>query len=363
MKFCILGAGLMGKAVAYDLLRQSSTEVVTIADGHESQLASAKQLLNDDRLQVKVFNASNPSDVENLFRGSVSVVGAVHYGFNLGFTRAAINTKTHFCDLGGNSVIVDEQLKLNKAAETAGISVIPDCGLAPGMVSVLVKWGTEKFSWADTVKIRVGGLPQNPKNTLKYERLFSIEGLINEYIEPVRVLHNGKIQTIEPLTELEEIEFPFPFGTLEAFTTSGGVSTLVDTYKTRLKNLDYKTIRYPGHCQVIRSMYELGLFSGEARKTTASLIEKHIPLCTEDVTLVKIIFEGNSKKHELVIIDTAQPPFTSMMRMTAFPASIIAQLQANKKITELGVHTQENCVPAEMFIEELGKRKILISGI
>ena len=362
MKYCVLGAGLMGKAVAHDLLLQEETTQVILVDNNVEAL-HAKPLQKDPRLQTQILDVTKIQDVINVLEKVDAAVGAIHYGFNLDLTKAAIKTRTHFCDLGGNSSIVDEQLKLNKEAEIKGVSIIPDCGLAPGMVAVLVKWGVEKFNWADTVKIRVGGLPQNPKNTLKYERLFSVEGLINEYVEPVRILRNGKIEIIEPLTEIEEIEFSSPYGKLEAFTTSGGTSTLIETYKSRLKNLDYKTIRYPGHCQIVRSMYELGLFHGESREITGKLIEKNIPLCSHDVTLVKIIFEGNSKKHELIIIDKAQSPFTSMMRMTAFPASIIAQLQAHKKITKVGVNTQENCVPSDLFIAELERRNIIVNGL
>lgn len=357
-RYCVLGAGLMGKAVAYDLLKQKETKSVVIADKNRQSLEEAKRFLADKRLSIKVCDGGDLSQVEDVLKDVDSAVGAMHYSLNKGFTQAAIKTRTHLCDLGGNSKIVDEQLNLDSEAKAASMSVIPDCGLAPGLVSVLVKWGLEKFNWADTVKIRVGGLPQNPEGFLKYERLFSTEGLINEYVEPVRILRNGEIQAIEPLTEIEDIEFPAPYGKLEAFTTSGGVSTLVDTYKNRLKNLDYKTIRYPGHCEEIKKLQKEG-------KLTKEYLENELPLCTDDIVLVKIIFEGDSKKYELVIIDKAtdDPPFTAMMRTTAFSASIISQMQARGEITELGVKPQERCVQAERFISELQRRDILIKGV
>ncbi len=372
MKYLVLGAGLMGKAVAYDLLQQKDTTKVILADNNPEELKKAKDFLQRDEvtssLETELFNANNESEIENLFQNVDAAVAAIHYGFNLVFTKIAIKTKTHLCDLGGNNSIVDEQLKLSQEAKAADISIIPDCGLAPGMTSVLVKWGLEKFNWADTVKIRVGGLPQNPKGELKYERLFSVEGLINEYIEPVRILRNGKIEIIEPLIEIEEIEFPNVGAgrdqtLLEAFTTSGGTSTLIETYKTRLTNLDYKTIRYPGHCKVIREMYEAEMFFGKKRKDTAKYLEKTIPLGKEDITFVKIIFEGGKdgvtpSQHELIIIDKAKPPFTSMMRMTAFPAAIISAMQARGQITKAGVHPQERCVESDLFINELKKREI-----
>ncbi|MBI3308877.1 MAG: saccharopine dehydrogenase NADP-binding domain-containing protein [Candidatus Melainabacteria bacterium] len=365
MKYCVLGAGLMGKAVAYDLLSHKDTELVLLADSNKDNLDTAKSFLNNKRLETKLFDAENKSQIEDLCTRVDAAVGAIHYKFNLSFTEAAIKMGTHFCDLGGNNDIVDAQLKFSSKAKEEKISIIPDCGLAPGLVAVLAKWGIEKFDWAHSVKIRVGGLPVNPKGVLKYERLFSVEGLINEYIEPVRVLRNSRIEAVEPLSEIEELSFPKPFEHMEAFTTSGGTSTLVKTYASRLKNLDYKTIRYPGHGKIMRALYELGFFHGEARKVVSKLFTENIPLCKEDVTLVKVVFEGNSKSHELIIVDysTKTPPLTSMMRTTAFSAAIISWMQAHEKIKEKGVITQENCVPAELFIEELGKRNIIVQGI
>ena len=383
MKYCVLGAGLMGKVIAYDLLQQKDTKSVILADSSQIALNEARKKLTNKKLITKTFNADDSRDVAKLFSNVDVAIGAVHYKYNLGFSKVAIQTKTHFCDLGGNSQIVDEQLKLNSIAKKTGISIIPDCGLAPGMVSVLVKWGVEKFKWANTVKIRVGGLPQRPSGVLKYERLFSVDGLINEYIEPVRVLRNGEIKIVEPLTEVESINFAGIWTgagsgcdptRLEAFTTSGGTSTLVDTYRKRLKNLDYKTIRFSGHANIMRALYELGFFEDKfsilgnkkqmkPRDISKALFEKNIPLCKSDVTLVKIIFEGGLRKYEISIVDKATKEHTSMMRTTAFPISIIAQMQARKQIAKSGVNPQELCVEPGIFLSELKKREIKIKGI
>lgn len=375
MKYAVLGAGLMGKAVAYDLLQQSDTEEVYLTDNSQNKLSETSWVLNDKRLKTELIDAKNTNEIAFILKKVDAAVAAIHYAFNVEFTKLAIATKTHLCDLGGNNDVVDQQLKMSPEAEKAGVSIIPDCGLAPGMIAVLIKWGLENFDWVDTVKARVGGLPKEPAGALRYGRLFSVEGLINEYIEPVRVLRSGILEEIEPLTEIEEIEFPPPYGKLEAFSTSGGLSTLVDSYKNRLKNLDYKTIRYPGHCCAIRAMFELGLFSSDPikiaagqlipRDLTSALIEKNIPLCEDDVALVKIIFEGRGKTHALTIMDEGieKPPLTAMMRTTAFPASIISQMQARGIIDKPGVSPQEKCVPTDMFIEELKKRDIKIDGV
>ncbi len=374
-KYAVLGAGLMGRAVAYDLLRHRDTERVILADINPRSLENCRSFLADNRLETVNLEATDRNQVTALLARVDCAIAAMHYGLNLELTRLAIATGRHMCDMGGNSSIVDRQIELNESAKKAGVSIIPDCGLAPGMVSVLVRWGVERFDWVDTVRIRVGGLPLKPEGTLKYGRLFSVEGLINEYVEPVRRLRNGRIEIIEPLSDIEEIEFPAPFGKLEAFTTSGGTSTLVDTYGNRLKNLDYKTIRYPGHCIAIRAIFELGLFSSEPmafesgaitpRKLTAALIEKNIPLCREDTTLVRVDFTGGDKKHSLTIIDraTINPKMTSMMRMTAFPAAIISRMQAMGLIEHRGVLPQEKCVPVAAFLKELADRGIAIDGI
>src|ERR671917_551892 len=163
--------------------------------------------------------------------------------------RAAVGAGTNFCDLGGNNAVVDAELALDAEARAAGVNVIPDCGLAPGMVSVLAAHGAARFERLDELHIRVGGLPQTPRPPLDYQIVFSVVGLINEYVERARVIRGGQVVEVESLTEIEALEFPAPFERMEAFQTSGGTSTLPDTFHGRLQELDYKTIRYPGHCE------------------------------------------------------------------------------------------------------------------
>src|SRR3989338_10222209 len=169
MRYCVLGSGLMGKAVAYDLLQQKDTDLVFLTDNDEKKLHEAKIFLNNNsRLKTQNLDVGNEKQLVQIFGNVDAVIAAVSYKFNEYITKIAIKTKTHLCDLGGNNDVVNAQLCMNQMAEKAGVSIIPDCGLAPGMVSILVKHGFEKYNWARTVKIRVGGLPLNPKNELKY---------------------------------------------------------------------------------------------------------------------------------------------------------------------------------------------------
>jgi lysine 6-dehydrogenase len=299
----------------------------------------------------------------------------VNYWYNESLSRAAIATKTNFCDLGGNNYVVDSQLALDAEAKAARINIIPDCGLAPGMVSILAMHGAAKFDSVDEIHIRVGGLPQDPQPPLNYQLVFSVEGLINEYIEVARVIRDGKITEVESMTELEDISFD-GFPPLEAFQTSGGTSTLPDTFLGEIRELDYKTIRYAGHCDKFKTMIDLGLCSSDEitvdyqkvtpRKVFGELLQQHLPADGPDYVLVRLEFvgkkDGESKRLRYDIIDKLDEStgLSAMMRTTAFPASIIAQMMAKGDILARGATPQEKAIDPEKFVDELERRDIRI---
>lgn len=379
MKLVILGAGLMARGAAFDFLNNPNLTHLTVADSSEKALSDFRARFPDPRLQTRKFDASDSKGVHRLLSEADGVFCAVHYGFNVEFAKAAIATKTHMVDLGGNNDIVAAELAMNREAESAGVTIIPDCGLAPGMVSVLTAWGLNRFAWADSVKIRVGGLPANPKPPFEYERLFSVEGLINEYVEPPVSLREGKQVIGEPLGDVEEVVFDDPVGKLEAFNTSGGTSTLPETFASRVRNLDYKTLRYPGHAKAMQWLLHLGLFSSDPvkvdgqtiipRRLTAERIAARVPLGVHDRTVVRVQFEGteNGQKrvHQIDIVDEYDTPnaLTSMMRTTAFPAAIILQMACDGRISKRGVIPQEIAANPDQFVEELKRRGIPIKGI
>ncbi|MEW5701529.1 MAG: saccharopine dehydrogenase C-terminal domain-containing protein [Candidatus Zixiibacteriota bacterium] len=379
MRILVLGAGLMARGAVHDFLRNPAVESLTVADISSDALCALHERFPDRRLVTTVFEADDVDEVETLMRKADGVLCSVHYDFNVAFTEAAIATRTHMVDLGGNNDVVAAQLSLSGKAEQAGVTVIPDCGLAPGMVSVLVAWGLNRFAWADTVKIRVGGLPLSPEPPFRFQRLFSVEGLINEYVEPPLMLRDGRTVTGEPLGDVETVEFGPPVGTLEAFNTSGGLSTLAKTFGRRVKNLDYKTLRYPGHARAMQWLLHLGLFSSEPvpidgqvivpRRLVADRIVANVPLGTHDRTIVRVEFtgrEGNQERvHRLDTVDEwdAQTGLTSMMRMTAFPAAIILQMVCDGRVSRRGVVPQEVAVDPDGFVQELARRGIDIRGI
>jgi lysine 6-dehydrogenase len=361
----------MGLGAVHDLVSQSDVDGVTVAD---YELAKAQAIA--DRYPGKVraaqIDCNDHAAVVALMQGHASAISCVNYWLNEKLARAAIEAGTHFCDLGGNNDVVDAELALDAEAKKAGVNIIPDCGLAPGMVAVLVAHAAQQFETIDEVHIRVGGLPQTPKPPLDYQMVFSVEGLINEYIEPARVIRDGKITTIESMTELESLTFPEPFGKMEAFQTSGGTSTLVETFLGKVRELDYKTIRYVGHCAKFKAMIDLGLCSStpidvdgtpvKPRRLLGELLVKNLPHDEPDAVLVRVEMTGDGKRLRYDIIDRYDPEtgLSAMMRTTAFPASIVALMMARNQTTSKGALPQERCIPPNEFMEELAARKIVV---
>lgn len=379
MKLVILGAGLMARGAAFDFLNNPGVTSLMVTDSSEGALAAFRKRFPDPRLKTTTLDANDTAAVRALLEDANGVFCSIHYGFNVGFAKAAISTKTHMVDLGGNNDIVAAELAMTKDAESAGITIIPDCGLAPGMVSVLTAWGLNRFAWADSVKIRVGGLPAHPKHPFEYERLFSVEGLINEYVEPPVSLQNGQSVVGEPLGDVESVQFDAPVGTLEAFNTSGGTSTLPQTYAKRVRNLNYKTLRYPGHAKAMQWLLHLDMFSSEPitvdgqsvipRRVIADRLAARVPLGTHDLTVVRVQFDGTEngqpRMHQIDIVDEFDKTnnLTSMMRTTAFPAAIILQMACDGRIPKRGVIPQEIAVNPELFVAELKARGIPIKGV
>lgn len=372
MKILVLGAGRMGLGAVHDLASQKDVTEVTVADYDGRKAEAIAQRVRHGKVTPRQIDVKEEAAVVELMRGHAATISCVNYWYNEQLARAAIAAGSHFCDLGGNNDVVDRELALDGEAKKKGVSIVPDCGLAPGMVAVLAAHGAARFKSIDEIHIRVGGLPQDPKPPLDYQLVFSVEGLINEYIERARVVRNGKITEVESMTEIESLEWPQPFGTMEAFQTSGGTSTLPETFLGKVKELDYKTIRYPGHCEKFKTMIDLGLCSSEEisvdgqkvkpRRLLGDLLVRHLPADEPDVVLVRVEFKGDGRKLTYDIIDYQDEAtgLSAMMRTTAFPASIVALMMARGQTSPKGALPQERCVPPDLFMEELAKRNIVV---
>jgi lysine 6-dehydrogenase len=367
----------MGLGAAFDLAHSAETEAVTVADIDLERARAVAETLHSDKVQPAFVDVANDAQVTELMRGHDAAISCVVYHHNLRLARNAIEARINFCDLGGNNSVVDEELALDEAARAAGINIIPDCGLAPGMVSILAAHGARAFEHLEAIHIRVGGLPQTPRPPLNYQIVFSVEGLINEYVERARVIRDGRIIEVDSLTEIERLDFASPFIGMEAFQTSGGSSTLPESFLGRVRELDYKTIRYPGHCEQFKLLTELGLAGSEEievdgsrvspRRVLAEMLLRHLPADEPDVVLVRVEFRGVSKgkqqrlRYDIIDRFDESTGLSAMMRTTSFPASIIAQMMARGEIREKGAIPQERAVPPDIFMAELLKRNIQIT--
>jgi lysine 6-dehydrogenase len=375
MNALVIGAGMMGSAAAYDLARSPGVDRVILADIDHERARDVARTIGGNVEPVRLDTRSSGQVVDTMKRAAVAI-GATTYTHNVGLTEAAIRAGIHFCDLGGNMDVVYRQLSFDAAAKAAGVCIIPNCGLAPGLACVIAAGGARRFTSVDEIHIRVGGLPLKPQPPLNYQLVFSPEGLINEYIEPAEVIRNGRPQKVESMLDLEQIDFPPPFGNLEAFNTSGGISTLVKMFAGKIKELDYKTIRYRGHCERFKMLLDLGFASSEpimagpsvrtARELFEELLRRRLPSNGPDAVLMRVTIAGTiggtrrTLAYEMADAYDDNLKLTSMMKTTAFPTSIIARMAADGTIAARGVSPPEQCVPLEPFLEELRKRNILI---
>ncbi|MDX9856405.1 MAG: saccharopine dehydrogenase C-terminal domain-containing protein [candidate division Zixibacteria bacterium] len=376
MKLAVLGAGLMGRAALYDFSRADGVEQVGVFDIDGALAKEIAGAYGGGKAEHGTLDAGDEDAVERIFARYDAAVSCVTYRYNPGLTRAAIKAGCHLCDLGGNNDAVRDQLAMSDEAEKAGVIIVPDCGLAPGMVAVLAADGISRFDKALSVKIRVGGLPQSPRPPLNYQMVFSSEGLINEYWEPCLILEGGKKKTVNPMTSIESLEFD-GIGKLEAFYTSGGTSTLPDTFEGKVDFLDYKTIRYPGHCELFRPMLELGLASRhkltvdghsvEPRAVFKAVLDRNLSFGDLDLVLLRVTVDGiaggvtRRVVYEIVDRQDTRTGLTAMMRTTAFPAAIVAWMAADGQISARGVKPQEVAINPKLFIPQLKKRGINLS--
>jgi lysine 6-dehydrogenase len=380
LKLLVLGAGLQGCACAYDLLQNPTVSQVTLGDLRPDKLPAFLQGNWDGRLKPVRLDVTDGAAVAATFRGHTAVMSAIPYYYNGPMARAAVEAGCHFSDLGGNTEIVLEQKKLDQEAMAKGISVIPDCGLAPGMVNILAAEGIRRLDQAEKVKIFVGGLPQSPEPPLNYQIVYSLEGALDYYTTPSWVLRGGRPVQVEALSEVEPVEFPSPVGTLEAFHTGGGISTLPFAYQGKIDVMEYKTLRYPGHAAVVRPIRDLGLLANEPIEVKGKKVvprdvfiaavhpRLHKPAGRDLVALqVQVAGMKGGKPHAVTfrLIDyyDAKHGISAMMRTTGYSLSITGQMRVDGRVKIKGVHTPDEAMPFGAYVSELGKRGIKIEEV
>ncbi len=377
MKVVVLGAGLMGKEVARDLVASEKVEKIILADVTPEKGHEFVEALGTDKIEVAALDATSDDALRRIMSQGNVVVNALFYEFNERVAKAAIEVGVHAVDLGGHiGGITENILNLSEEAADKKVTIIPDLGVAPGMVNILAGYGATKLDKVESIKLYVGGIPTDPKPPLQYTQVFSLEGVFDHYTEPSKAIQKGKLTEVESLTGIEPIYFD-EFGVLEAFYTSGGISTLYKTFPD-VKTLEYKTIRYKGHADNFKLLADLGFLNKEnvvqvegqdisVRSVVREALKKKLDLGNNvDAVLLRAIISGEKNEeqityeYEMVVRKDVDANITAMARATANTISIVAQMIGNGEINQHGVFPPEQIVPGREFIREMSKRGVVI---
>jgi lysine 6-dehydrogenase len=381
-KFLIIGSGRQGTAAAYDLAKKTETERVIVSDLVFERAAASCQRVNNltgrsiaspVRLDIK-----NKSDLITLLRQADAAVSAVPYYNNFEIAQCAIEAGTSICDLGGNTELVFRELELNDAAIEREVTIVPDCGMVPGLGTSVCMYAMSLVDQPEEVFLFDGGIPKNPEPPWNYILTFHFEGLINEYSGTTEFLREGKIVNIPCFEEYEFIDFPQPIGQLEAFTTAGGTSTAPRTFLGKLKTYQNKTLRYKGHYQQWKTLRDAGLFDEEPVTVNSQKIRPRDLLETvlnpkivakpgeEDICIIRAQCIGfrDGKRVEAVVdlfdYYDHETGFTAMERTTGFHAAMVAAELAAKQVRP-GAIPIELAIPGRLIIEGCKQRGMIVT--
>lgn len=271
----LLGAGKIGAAII-DMLGATGDFDLTVGDRDPVML----EAMDPDKASLVHMDVEDFAALESIMRGRDAVISALPFYLNARVAAAARNAGAHYFDLTED---VETTHQVHQTAAGANSAFMPQCGLAPGFISVVAHDLAKRFDTLHTVRMRVGALPQYPTNRLNYNLTWSTDGLINEYCNPCEAIHDGKRIDVLPLQGVEQ--FSLDGITYEAFNTSGGLGTLCETLDGRVRELNYKTVRYPGHCENMRLLVQ-DLRLGERRELFKDVLETAIPVTMQDVVLI-----------------------------------------------------------------------------
>lgn len=375
--FAVLGAGMQGTAAAYDLVKFADAERVLLGDVSFDQAKASAERVNHltgrELCEPHKVDALDPASLGGFIHNADVLLSCVPYWMHPKIAKVAIANKTSMVDLGGNTDITHETLALDDQAKAAGVTLIPDTGLAPGLVNSLGLWLIENMDEADNVKMYCGVLPQNPVPPLNYKLTFNVEGLVTEYDFEAVTLRDGEIHMVDTLTELEELTID-ELGTMEAFVTSGGTSTAPYTLKGRVTNYEYKTIRFPGHCQFMKLFKDSGLWSFEPTPVNGQMVKPRevwykvfgdylAQFKDKDMCAVRGVGMGRKNgqpiRLQVDILDRQceKTGFTSMERLTGFSMAIYA-IEVARGNVPAGAIRYESAVTGTTFVNEIQKRGI-----
>ena len=349
----VIGAGKIGGAIAL-MLAATGDWRVTVADRSADQLAKLDRHPAIDTLALDILNHG---EIVEALRGRFAVLSAAPFHLTGRIAQAAREAGVHYLDLTED---VATTRMVEALAEGADSAFIPQCGLAPGFISIVANDLATRFDKLDSVRMRVGALPQYPSNALNYNLTWSTDGLINEYIEPCEAIVEGRLITVPAMEEREE--FSLDGVTYEAFNTSGGLGTLAKTLEGRVRTMNYRTIRYPGHQAIIKAL--LNDFNLKNRRDVLKdLFENALPATMQDVVVVFVTVCGwregrylqETYANKIYAGLVAGRRMSAIQITTAAGITGVLDLLASGRLPERGFVRQEEIALGDFLANRFGR--------
>jgi saccharopine dehydrogenase-like NADP-dependent oxidoreductase len=346
-KVALVGAGKIGGAIAH-LLMQARDYAVTVIDQSEAALAAIEASTGAATICCDI---ANETGLDQALAGQTAVVSAAPFHLTGAVAEAAARKGLHYLDL-------TEDVATTRRAKTLALqspgAFIPQCGLAPGFISIVASDLAKHFDALDSIRMRVGALPQFPSNALNYNLTWSTDGVINEYIEACEAIVDGRLREVPPLEEREE--FSLDGVTYEAFNTSGGLGTLCETLAGKVRTLNYRTIRYPGHAAIMKALLQ-DLRLADRRDLLKDILENALPTTEQDVVIVFVTVSG--RKNGRLVQETYANKVYAGMYFGAFMSAIqittaagicaVLDLLLDGALPQAGFIKQED-IPFETFL-------------
>ena len=351
MRVILLGAGHIGQTIAR-LLHACGDYSISVADRNLEALDRLKL----QQISTLTVDIDHPAQLATALQNHDAVINALPYQYAMQVATLAKSAGCHYFDLTEDVAATRHIKQLAGDAHTA---FMPQCGLAPGFIGIVAHHLAKQFSQVDTVQMRVGALPAFPTNSLKYNLTWSVDGLINEYCHPCEAIHDTEQIELLPLEGLEH--FSLDGVEYEAFNTSGGLGTLCETWAGKVRMLDYKSVRYPGHCELMKTLLEdLQLKSDQ--ETLKTILRRAVPATMQDVVLVFVTVSG-LKQGQLVQEVFARKvfadrneaqPLSAIQITTAAGVCAAVDLFRQKKLPQQGFIRQEQITLPEFLANRFG---------
>jgi len=349
----VIGAGNIGSTISA-LLARTGDYSVTLTDRDADRLAQLDRRVGVETL---VLDVSDATALRETLRGAYAVISAAPYHLTATIAEAARAQGVHYLDLTED---VASTRKVKALAVDSPAAMIPQCGLAPGFISIVAADLARDFDELHDVRLRVGALPKFPSNTLNYNLTWSTEGVINEYCEPCEAIVEGQLRHTRALEECES--FALDGVTYEAFNTSGGLGTLCETLEGKARNVNYRTIRYPGHAAIMKTLLN-DLRLRDRRGLLKDILESALPVTLQDVVIVFVTVSGmkmgrlmqETYAHRIYATDIDGQPVSAIQITTASAACAVLDLLAEGVLPRSGLVRQEEIVLRDFLANRFGR--------